>query len=555
MRRSLCSLALFLAAGAPLLAQQSGVDVLRYRFDLRVPDRGKVVRIASTATFTRGEGVDSLRLDLLAPMQVARASVGCTASPAAAAFTHDGSRVSVALPALVTARRTVAANPLPVAAPAVDTLCVTVAYEGEPADGLIISTDSAGRWRAFGDNWPDRGRHWLATVDHPSDKALVEFVVDAPAALTVVANGTRRSVSDAAGGRRRTTWATAEAIPTYLMVVAVAPLVAHELGETACGLASVGRCVPQRVYTAPEQARYMPGHFAEADSIVRFFARTVAPFPYEQLAHLQSSTRFGGMENAGAIFYADRLFRSPNGLSVGLIAHETAHQWFGDAVTEAQWGHLWLSEGFATYFAALYTEHSRGDSAFRADIAGIRQQVIDAAVVKERPVLDTAQTVLLQLLNANSYQKGGMVLHMLRREVGDSAFFRGVRSYWLAHRHGNAMTDALRQHMEREAGRDLKWFFDQWLTRPGYAEVSLAHVYDAPTGALVITARQDGRFGTYRLRVPLEVHGADGAVMRGQFELPAAGESSITIRLGLSAPPTSVRFDPSGELLAVLRAP
>ena len=211
--------------------------------------------------------------------------------------------------------------------------------------------------------------------------------------------------------------------------------------------------------------------------------------------------------------------------------------------------------GFGDRIAALYTEHSRGDSAFRAEIAGIRKQVIDAKVVKERPVLDTAQTVLLELLNANSYQKGGMVLHMLRREVGDNAFFRGIRSYWLAHRHATATTDALRQHMEREAGRDLQWFFDQWLTRPGYAEVELSHTWDASTGTLVVNARQNGRFGAYRLQVPVDVEATGGVHMRSILEIPANAESVITVRLGLQAPPTLVKFDPAGEVLAVLRAP
>jgi aminopeptidase N len=558
MRPTILSLVLLLSSSATLTAQQRGVDVLRYRFELRLPDRGKTVRVASTATFERGAGVDALRLDLLAPMKVSAATLGCGAASAPAPFTHDGRVVSVALPPSPPSGRLIAAQPEPVPAPAIDTLCVTVRYEGEPADGLVISTDSAGRWRAFGDNWPDRGRHWLAAVDHPSDKAIVEFVVDAPAALTVVANGTRRTVTDVAGAapaRRRTTYATAAPIPTYLMVIAAAPLVAHELGETACGLGSVARCVPQRVFTAPEQARYMPGNFAESDSIVAFFSRLIGPYPYEQLAHLQSSTRFGGMENAGAIFYADRLFRTPNGVSVELIAHETAHQWFGNAVTEQEWGHLWLSEGFATYLTTVYTEHSRGESAFRAAIAGIRAEILAADVVKARPVLDTAQTVLLDLLNANSYQKGGMVLHMLRREVGDSAFFRGIRAYWNAHRHGNGTTDALRQHVERESGSDLRWFFDQWLTRPGYAEVQLSHRWNASEGLLVVTARQQGRFGPYRLRMVVEVEAADGERMQGPIDIPAGAEAVLTLRLPLKSAPTVVRFDPAGDLLALIRTP
>jgi len=558
MRPTILSLSLLLASSTAVVAQQRNVDVLRYRFELRLPDRGKSVRVAATATFERGAGVDTLHLDLLAPMKVSAATLGCGTATAPAPFRQGGRVVSVALPALPPSGRMIPAQPEPVPAPALDTLCVTVRYEGEPADGLVISTDSAGRWRAFGDNWPDRGRHWLATVDHPSDKALVEFVVDAPAALTVVANGTRRSVTDVAGSapaRKRTTYATGAPIPTYLMVIAAAPLVAHELGETACGLGSVARCVPQRVYTAPEQARFMPGHFAESDSIVAFFSRLIGPYPYEQLAHLQSSTRFGGMENAGAIFYADRLFRQANGVSVDLIAHETAHQWFGNAVTEREWSHLWLSEGFATYLTTVYTEHSRGDSAFRASIATIRAQILDDDVVKARPVLDTAQTVLLDLLNTNSYQKGGMVLHMLRREVGDSAFFRGIRAYWNAHRHGNGTTEALRQQVEGKAGRDLRWFFDQWLTRPGYAEVTLAHTWDAARQSLVITARQQGRFGPYRLRLPVEVEAADGSRTMHLLELPATQESVLVERLGLQEPPKGVRFDPAGDLLAQLRTP
>ena len=213
------------------------------------------------------------------------------------------------------------------------------------------------------------------------------------------------------------------------------------------------------------------------------------------------------------------------------------------------------SEGFATYFAALYTEHSRGDSAFRAEMNRIREQIVKDDVVARRPVLDTAQTVLLELLNTNSYQKGGMVLHMLRREVGDTAFFRGVRSYWLAHRHGNALTGALRQHLEREAGRDLTWFFDQWLTRPGFAEVTLSHAWDAARGELVVTARQTGRYGTYRFRLPVEVRAADGARSVVVIEVPAAQESVVRTRVELAGAPSTVTFDPWGDVLAVLRTP
>jgi aminopeptidase N len=529
-------LALLAPAGAP--AQQSGINVARYRFDITLPDTGRTIAVDATIELQRASGVDELRLDLLAPMRVRRVRQGCDARRLVSArFRHADDVVTIALRGAGT-----------------DTLtCVRIEYGGAPADGLVISTDSAGRWRAFGDNWPDRARHWLASVDHPSDKALVEFRVTAPASRRVVANGTQRARTTA-GSRATTTWATSAPIPTYLMVIAAAPLAEHALGNTACGLGSVGRCVPQQVFTAPEQARFMPGNFRFADDILRFFARTIGPYPYEQLAHLQSSTRFGGMENAGAIFYADALFRRADGVSVDLIAHETAHQWFGNSATQREWGHLWLSEGFATYFAALYTEHAQGAAPFREKMAGIRRQVTAAAVVAERPVLDTAQAELMALLNANSYQKGGFVLHMLRAEVGDSAFFRGVRSYWTDHRHGNAMTADLRAHVERESGRELGWFFDQWLTRPGFAQVATSWAHDTTNGSLALVVEQGTRFPPFRFPLRLEVEAADGTRSLVRVEVPAESRVHLVVPGHWAAAPRAVRVDPHVELLAELTA-
>lgn len=533
------ALAVLAVAAAAAGAQQPGVDVTRYVHELTLPDTGRHVAVVTRVEFTRTGDVRALVLDLLPPMRVRRASTGCPGREAVPArVRHAEGKVEIALPSGSGAA------------------CARVEYDGAPQDGLVITTDSAGRWRAFGDNWPDRARHWLATIDHPSDKAMVEFRVTAPADRYIVANGTRRAVEDLPRRgdgplRRRTTWATRAPIPTYQMVIAAAPLREHALGLTACGLGGVDRCVPQQVLTAPEQARYLPGNFRFADDIVRFFARTVGPFPYEQLAHVQSSTRFGGMENAGAIFYNDALFRRPDGVGTGLIAHEVAHQWFGNAVTPNAWGHLWLSEGFATYFAALYTEHATGARAFRDEMATMRRRVIAAPEVAARPVLDTAQTELTALLNANSYGKGGFVLHMLRAEIGDSAFFRGVRAYWNAHRHGNALTDDLRLALETETGRDLRWFFDQWLRRPGFAEVTTAWSHDPETGVVLLTVTQGERFPPYRFTLRLAVDGADGVVTDARVVVPAERTVQLAVPGQWMAQPRGLRADPRTELLAV----
>jgi aminopeptidase N len=168
-------------------------------------------------------------------------------------------------------------------------------------------------------------------------------------------------------------------------------------------------------------------------------------------------------------------------------------------------------------------------------------------------VLDTAQTELMQLLNANSYQKGGFVLHMLRRTVGDSAFFAGVRGYYENGRHSTALTGDLRLAMERASRMDLGWFFDQWLRRPGFAEGELAWRHDAASGTLVVTITQDTRFRPYRLRLPVEVEEADGTRRMLTLDVPAQGRAQLTLREQFTAAPRALRPDPLGELLAVIR--
>jgi aminopeptidase N len=138
----------------------------------------------------------------------------------------------------------------------------------------------------------------------------------------------------------------------------------------------------------------------------------------------------------------------------------------------------------------LWTRHAFGDSAFRAEMAASRRQVLRSGVTWQRPVIDTAQTDLMALLNTNSYQKGGWVLHMLRGLLGDSAFFRGVRTYYARHRHANALTDDLRRALEEASGQSLSWFFDQWLRRPGAPVVTACWRYDRGAKRVLLEVTQ-----------------------------------------------------------------
>jgi aminopeptidase N len=530
LRTTLLVLAVSAVSGAQQVhPYRPGVDVLDYAITLDLPDTGAVIRGDVVLTVRRTAPLDTLVLDLR-ELRVTRVAVNDREWRAR----RSDSTIHVPLPPGDTG-----------------TFRVRVAYGGRVTDGLIVRRDSLRRWTYFGDNWPNRARYWIPSVDHPSDKATVSWTVRAPRGRTVVANGTLVDTRDIGTGRARRTqtrYRTSLPISTYLMVVAAAPLVRHDLGETACGLAERQRCVRQSVYVAPERRAVLPGNFARAGEMVQFFALTVAPYPYEKLAHVQSATRFGGMENASAIFYADGLFRR-GGVSEGLIAHETAHQWFGNAVTEREWPHLWLSEGFATYFAALWTEHARGDSAFRGEMSRIRDAILgDSQAVARRPVIDTVESDLLGLLNRNSYEKGGWVLHMLRSELGDTAFFAGVRSYYESHRHGTALSDDLRRALESASGRQLATFFDQWLRRPGYPELDVSWATDTASRTISVSVIQGARFGAFEFPLRLALTDSAGAVRRVEFAVPAVRETRI--RLPISGSVMNVIVDPDVQLLA-----
>lgn len=530
---------LLLLLACPLAAQEPagthvyrpGIDVLHYSLTVHLPEAGPEIEGQALLTVRRTAPVDTLVLDLVG-LRVDSVLV----EDLPTAFRRDSSSIRVPLPP-----------------GSGDTLRVHVGYGGAPRDGLIVRTDAQGRWTYFGDNWPDRGRHWIPSVDHPSDKATVAWTVVAPEERGVVANGTKVEDRREGEGRRVTRWLTSRPIPVYLMVIGAGPLVEHALGESACGLKEESGCVPQSVYVAPEVQGFLPGPFDLADEIVEFFASRVAPYPYEKLDHVQSSTRFGGMENATAIFYSDRAFREGT-LGTDLIAHETAHQWFGNSATEREWSHLWLSEGFATYFTQLWREHAFGVDSLRAGMERIRGEILASDAVRERPVIDAEQTEYLRLLNENSYEKGGFILHMLRGEVGDSAFWQGVRDYYRAHRHSTALTEDLARAMEAASGEELGWFFDQWLRRPGFPELTTYWRFDPARQRVVLRVEQGERFGAYRFPLEVEVVDAAGARRRAVVEVAAEPSQEVVIPLELDAPPRAVALDPDVELLATFRA-
>jgi len=260
------------------------------------------------------------------------------------------------------------------------------------------------------------------------------------------------------------------------------------------------------VWTFPQDSAFaVSGPFRRAADIVDVFTRQFGPFPYEKLAHVESSTRFGGMENSSAIFYDEKKYADRQ-MVEGVVAHETAHQWFGDAVTEADWHHLWLSEGFAEYFGVQFSEAMRESTTFRANLENIRRVYLASDVVS-RPVIDTAEHDLFKLLNRNNYQKGALILHMLRRELGDSVFFAGLASYQATYRDSTALTSDFAATMERVAGRSLRTFFVQWLLKPGYPQLYVTSRCEGGQLHVELEQTQPESWGLWSLELPATVGG------------------------------------------------
>ncbi len=243
------------------------------------------------------------------------------------------------------------------------------------------------------------------------------------------------------------------------------------------------------------------------------------------------------MEHASAIFYGQRSVGMQP--ATGLVAHEIAHQWFGNSVTESDWDDVWLSEGFATYFTRLTIEHYRGRDAFVEGLERSRDGVF--SMEESRPggtVVHDNLADMGQVLSGLQFQKGGWVLHMLRYKIGTETFWAGIREYYARYRDSNASTDDLRRVMEEQSGQELSWFFDQWLERPTSPVIDGTWRYDAAANRIEVDLNQTQPGDPYRLNLELGITDGDGntgvqkiemAQKRQRFEITVEGEPAAVV--------------------------
>lgn len=448
-------------------------------------------------------------------------------------FQHRNGRLAISLPQAVSGGTK---------------LSIVINYHGTPKDGLVMEADKDGRPAAVGDNWPDRVHNWIPCFDHPSAKATVRFNVTVPSRELVVANGRLEHVETNSTGTRTWSYTESVPIPPYCMIIAV--------GEFSKIDSSTNAIAPLSYYVPHSDAAYAPKGFAPAMQSLQLFSQTIAPYPYEKLALIIGATRFGGMENSSAIVFTSNLFDPnpsaavshkfgiPTG-TVGVVAHEIAHQWFGDSVTESTWSDLWLSEGFATYFAGYFIQQTEGEEAFQSYMEKAAATSFAYEKQSRTPIFDRDTENLFKLLNANNYQKGAWVLHMLRYRLGDAKFFNGLRQYYEAHKDGNATTEDLRSALEQTSGESLKSFFDRWVYDSGHPNYELSWRWQASGKILRIVLRQVQPGNPFIDDVPVNI--ITGA---GSQEIVIKPSSKYIVRnVRLKEPPHRIELDPQNTLL------
>ncbi len=422
---------------------------------------------------------------------------------------------------------------------------VRVRYRATPRRGLYFTRPDDAR--------PDRpvqvwsqcqdqdGRHWFPCQDHPGQRMSTDLSVEVPAGWFALGNGVLAEREPKAE-TTRFRWVQSEPHPAYLVTLAAGEF--DEAHDDLGGLA-IDYYVPKGKGAMIERS------LGRTPEMIRLFAeRLGTPFPWEKYAQVVvADFIFGGMENTSATTLFERaLLDERAALDVdmdSLVAHELAHQWFGDLVTCRDWSHAWLNEGFATYFEHVWKEHADG----RDDYLYALEGDLDLYLAEHdgryaRAVVEKRYANPIDLFDRHLYQKGGLILHALREHLGDAAFWRGIGFYLERHRGGSVETRDLLRALEDATGRSLEEQIHQWIERPGHPKLVVEAEHG--DGALRVTVRQtqtgagEGVDGVYHLRVPVTVVTAEGR-REHVLELTRREE---TFALEAASAPTHVEVDP-----------
>ena len=465
------------------------IDIKHYSFQLRLTDSNdEIIGTTQVTVNFKQAGMQNFRLDLINKSTEKKDKgmvvEGVSISNTTVNYTHENDALIIYLP------KNSVAN---------ETITFTIKYHGIPFDGLRIGATKFGDRSFFNENWPNRGRHWLPILDHPSDKATSEFIVTAPSHYKVVSNGLLLEESSLGNNTNLTHWKQSVPVSSWLFVLGVADFAVQYVDDFE------GKSIQTWVYSKNREAGFYD--FKEpTKKVLAFYTKYVGPYAYEKLANIQTPSVNGGMETSSAIFYGENLVNGKGEERTrNIVVHEIAHQWFGNAVTEANWDDAWLSEGFATFFTILYYENEYGQAEYIKRIIKAKKAVLDMTIKMPDFSIIAPRTAEKEAVTTGlTYQKGAWFLHMLRDKIGEQNFQKGIKSYYKKFYNANATTDDFRVEMEKAAGLDLKIFFKQWLYQPVNPKIDAIWTYDATSHKININLTQS-QLTNFNFDIPIEI--------------------------------------------------
>ncbi len=443
--------------------------------------------------------------------------------------------------------------------PSRDRARVTVRYRATPRRGLYFIEPDEHYPKKPRQVWSqcqeEDARHWFPCHDSPHTKMTTELVAHVPNGWYALSNGSLVASDKPASGDFTYAWKMDDPHASYLVTLA-----AGEFAELAASVNVAGRDVPV-AYLVPK-GREADGWrtFGRTPEMIKHFGDvTGVPYPWAKYAQVVvADFIFGGMENTTATTMYEHILLDERAAidisSDDLIAHELAHHWFGDYVTCRAWYEGWLNEGFATFFEQVWREHALGQAEYEYGVkADLDAYLTEAHGRYRRPIVCQDYDAPLDLFDRHLYEKGGLVLHALRLEVGGPLFWSGVRTYLEKHAHGVVETRDLQRAIEDASGRSLGRFFEQWVYRPGHPEIDVEITWD--NGVLGVSTKQtqatsDGVPPSFEVPLDLDLGHADGSVVRSTLRVTDKQQSFALLA---PARPAFVVIDPTMRIVGEVR--
>jgi len=433
-------------------------------------------------------------------------------------------------------------------------IAIETKYTAHPTKGVyFVRPDSYypdRPWEVWSQGEMIDNHFWFPTYDWPDEKATSETIITVPEGQTVVSNGRLAHVTHDTA-KKIVTYDWVESVPhsTYLISVVA--------GTFAQWTDHLGK-LPVTYYAPPADRARVAFDFRATPDMIAFFQQFNGyPYPYEKYA--QSAVvdfTYGGMENMSATtqtsvtLHDHRAELDAN--SEGLVAHELAHQWWGDLETMQDWGQVWLNEGYATYYEALYREHAHGEDAFDMDRQGMMDDVFDEDARVRHPIVTETYADPIDLFDADGYSKGGLVLHMLRTVLGTDEYRKAQTAFLTQYAAKSTTTQEWEASVERTTGQDLHWFVDEWLYEAGFPEYTVSYKYDdaAHVIHLSVDQTQSTAWNTpavFTMPIAIEVQTAEGESATTTVQDDAR---SKTFDIPCASAPAIVLFDPGHNILS-----